>query len=337
MSFTQATTQYQSASMAAAPRYVAAPNRVVSSGSYLSGVQGVQGIRSGSLQTVASRVLTPGITTTMPRVTASQPLRASFDTSPRVLPKAATVVSKAAVPAKSAESAWKLKLGAEVPNFFCKTTTGDFMFHDFIASGPDYTLLFSHPKDFTPVCTTELGRCEVYSNEFAARGVQLIGVSCDSVEQHQAWSIDILAREQIAGAVLSFPIIADSSREIVTTLGMLDPEEKNAEGIPLPARSLMVIDKSKKIKLAIVYPATTGRNFEELVRVIDSLKMTRDLSLATPADWRQGDRCIVAPNVSTEEAQNRFEDLVIEELPSGKQYLRHVACPQADAPVSASN
>lgn len=248
-----------------------------------------------------------------------------------------------AVQTKAAPAPWRLKLGAEVPNFPCSTTKGDFKFHDFVEGGPQYTMLFSHPKDFTPVCTTELGRCEVLVNEFAARGVQLIGVSCDSVDQHMAWTTDILTRElqQNPDMVtkedgqLSFPIIADSDREIVTSLGMLDPEEKDAAGVPLPARALMIIDQAKKVKLAIVYPATTGRNFEELIRVIDSIKLTFDLSLATPADWRQGDRCIVAPNVPTEEAAQRFEDLVVEDLPSGKQYLRHVKCPgAAAAPVS---
>jgi 1-Cys peroxiredoxin 6 len=211
----------------------------------------------------------------------------------------------------------------------------DFMFHDFIAGGPEYTMFFSHPQDFTPVCTTELGRCELLVNEFLARGVQLIGVSCDSVDSHLQWTTDILAREQIVreNGQLSFPIIADSSREIVTSLGMLDPEEISDAGIPLPARALMVIDQAKKVKLAIVYPATTGRNFQELIRVVDSLKLTKDLSLATPADWQQGDRCIVAPNISSEAASAKFEDLIIEDLPSGKQYLRHVKCPTvAQAP-----
>jgi len=243
-----------------------------------------------------------------------------------------------AVQTKAAPAPWRLKLGAEVPNFSCSTTKGDFKFHEFVEGGPQYTMLFSHPKDFTPVCTTELGRCEVLVNEFGSRGVQLIGVSCDSLDQHQGWTKDILTRElqqnpdmvQREDGQLSFPIIADSDREIVTTLGMLDPEEKDAAGVPLPARALMIIDQAKKVKLAIVYPATTGRNFEELLRVIDAIKLTFDLSLATPADWRQGDRCIVAPNVTTEDAAQRFEDLVVEDLPSGKQYLRHVKCPASE-------
>jgi 1-Cys peroxiredoxin 6 len=235
-----------------------------------------------------------------------------------------------AVQKSTDDTQWKLKLGAEVPNFDCETTHGNFMFHDFVSAGPKFTLLFSHPKDFTPVCTTELGRSEVRNPDFQARGVQLIGVSCDPVDSHAAWSIDILAREQLQKPddKLSFPIIADSKREIVSKLGMLDPEELDDEGIPLPARALMIIDREqKKVKLAIVYPATTGRNFDELIRVVDSLTLTMEKSLATPVDWNQGERCIVAPNVPTDEAEQRFEDLVIEALPSGKQYLRHVKCP----------
>lgn len=227
------------------------------------------------------------------------------------------------------ESGFKLKLGAEIPNFTCETTHGNFPFHDFVSGGPMWTVLFSHPADFTPVCTTELGRCEVYAQEFAARGVQLIGLSCDPVDSHKAWTTDILAREQIVkpDGKLSFPIIADPTRKIAGQLGMLDPEEIDGKGVPLPARALFVIDQTKKVKLSILYPATTGRDFGEVLRVIDSLTLTKERSLATPADWRPGDRCIVAPNVPTEEAQQKFEDLIIEDLPSKKQYLRHVKCP----------
>lgn len=280
------------------------------------------------LPAVAAPVASSPVTisaTTMPAKVISAPVSAVPMTagSPvTVLPSAGRTVQA---------PTWKLKLGAEVPNFFCKTTTGDFWFHDFVTNGPEYTLLFSHPRDFTPVCTTELGRCEQYFPEFAARSVQLCGISCDPVEEHRKWSVDVLARAQIKTETgqLSFPIIADDSRDIVTTLGMLDPEEKNEQGVPLPARALYVLDKTKKVKLAIVYPATTGRNFDELLRVIDSLTLTKDVMLATPADWRQGDRCIVGPAVKTEDARERFEDLIIEDLPSGKQYLRTVKCPGA--------
>merc|ERR1712217_279250 len=146
------------------------------------------------------------------------------------------------------------------------------------------------------------------------------------------WSQDILHRENMqrphGDSRLTFPIIADAKREIVTQLGMLDPEEMDAAGVPLPARALIVIGPDKKVKLSILYPATTGRNFEEVLRVVDSLQLTAGQGLATPADWQMGDRCIVAPVVSTEDARARFQNLVIEDLPSGKQYLRHVDCPR---------
>jgi 1-Cys peroxiredoxin 6 len=227
---------------------------------------------------------------------------------------------------------WKVKLGAEMPNFSCNTTHGDFLFHEFLESAADvtpWTVLFSHPKDFTPVCTTELGRCETLGGEFKARGVKLIGVSCDSVEEHLAWSADILHREGITKSkLLSFPIIADANRLIVQTLGMLDPDEVNAAGVPLPARALIIIGPDKKVKLSILYPATTGRNFDEVLRVIDSVQLTAGNGLATPVDWKQGERCIVGPGMATEDAQQRFTNLVTEALPSGKQYLRSVDCPK---------
>lgn len=247
---------------------------------------------------------------------------------------AAPVVMAASPVATPVAPPWRVKLGAEMPNFFCNTTHSDFMFHEFLDSAADvtpWTVLFSHPKDFTPVCTTELGRCETLGGEFQARGVKLIGVSCDSVEEHLAWSKDVLHREGItkpAGQFLSFPIIADADRSIVQLLGMLDPDEVTDAGVPLPARALILIGPDKKVKLSILYPATTGRNFDEVLRVIDSVRLTAGMGLATPVDWRQGDRCIVAPSVSTEDAQQRFTNLVIEELPSNKQYLRSVDCPE---------
>ncbi|KAF4688707.1 Peroxiredoxin-6, partial [Perkinsus olseni] len=156
---------------------------------------------------------------------------------------------------------FKQKLGAEFPNFDCKTTKGDFKFHEFLDSGSKkpHTVLFSHPKDFTPVCTTELGTLEKNKEEFAKRGV--------------------------------------------TMLGMLNPNEKDAAGIPLPARALFVIGPDHKLKLSIVHPATTGRNYDELIRTLDSLRLTTDFSLATPVDWKRGERVIVTPSVATEDAK----------------------------------
>jgi len=146
---------------------------------------------------------------------------------------------------------------------------------------------------------------------------------------------DILAREKIEkpDGLLDFPIIADSDRNIVSELGMLDPEEKDAAGVPLPARALIVIGSDKKVKLSILYPATTGRNFDEVIRVVDSVLLTTNMGLATPVDWKQGERCIVAPSVSTEDALTRFKNLVVEELPSKKQYLRTVDCPKTSIDI----
>merc|ERR1711957_684615 len=157
-----------------------------------------------------------------------------------------------------------------------------------------------------------------------------IGISCDPVDSHKEWMADILAREKLEkpDGRLNFPIIADSDRKIVTSLGMLDPEEMDAAGVPLPARALIVIGPDKKVKLSILYPATTGRNFDEVLRTIDSLQLTADMGLATPVDWKQGERCIVAPSVSTDDAKTRFTNLVIEDLPSKKEYLRTVDCPE---------
>jgi 1-Cys peroxiredoxin 6 len=224
-----------------------------------------------------------------------------------------------------------LKIGATFPNFAVQTTKGDFSMHDWLEgdAAKPWTLFFSHPKDFTPVCTTELGACHQLSDRFAKIGVKLIGVSCDSVADHKAWSKDVLARiNNTTDSELAFPIIADAERGIVSTLGMLDPEEKDGAGVPLPARALVVLN-GRTVKLTILYPATTGRNFEEILRVVTSLQMTAGQGLATPVDWKYGERVIVGPGVKTEDAKAKFEDLQIETMPSGKEYLRHVKCPAA--------
>jgi 1-Cys peroxiredoxin 6 len=223
-----------------------------------------------------------------------------------------------------------MRLGAKMPNFQCVTTKGDFSFHEFCESDParPWTILFTHPKDFTPVCTTELGQCHVLAPEFAQMGVKLIGVSCDSVDDHKAWSKDVLAKAQQAGDELSFPIVADEKRAIVTELGMLDPLEQDAAGVPLPARALIIVGPDKLVKLSILYPATTGRNFEEVKRVVRSLHLTASLKLATPVNWKEGERLIVAPSCTTEEAKEKFQNFQIEDLPSQKPYLRSVDCPK---------
>lgn len=223
-----------------------------------------------------------------------------------------------------------LKIGATIPNFFVQTTQGDFELHQYLlgdASKP-WTMFFTHPKDFTPVCTTELGACHMLAGEAANMGCKLIGLSCDDSASHHAWSKDVLARAGCIGEqALAFPLIADSNREIVTTLGMLDPEEQTAEGVPLPARALIILNGTT-VRLTILYPATTGRNFDEVLRTLVSLQLTANNGLATPVDWKYGERVIVGPAVKTEDAQAKFEEFAIKELPSGKQYLRSVKCPE---------
>jgi len=222
-----------------------------------------------------------------------------------------------------------LKIGATIPNFDIKTTKGDFKFHEWLTADESkpWTCFFSHPKDFTPVCTTELGMCHSLVDRFAKVNVKLIGLSCDSLEEHNGWSTDVLARiGKSEDKELAFPMIADADRTIVTELGMLDPEEKDAAGVPLPARALVVLFGTT-VKLTILYPATTGRNFEEILRVVTSLQLTAGQGLATPVNWKYSERVIVGPPVKTEDAKAKFEDFQQEEMPSGKPYLRSVKCP----------
>jgi len=222
-----------------------------------------------------------------------------------------------------------MRLGAEIPNFACKTTVGEFGFHEFCAKSP-WTVMMTHPKDYTPVCTTELGRAHSINEAFTKRQCQLIALSCDTLEEHVGWSKDVLGNLGVEGDALDFPIIADESREIVSTLGMLDPLEKDAAGVPLPARGLIILG-GKNVRLYILYPATTGRNFDEVLRVIDSLQLTAGQGLASPVDWKQGERLIVAPSVKTEDAKEKFQNFSIKDLPSGKPYLRSVDCPPSKA------
>merc|ERR1712178_365218 len=158
------------------------------------------------------------------------------------------------------------------------------------------------------------------SERFGKLGAKLIGVSCDGIEDHNAWSVDVLAREGKSGdGSLKFPIIADADRKIVTQLGMLDPEEIGPDQMPLPARALVVLHDTT-VKLTILYPATTGRNFDEVFRVIVSLQLTANNGLATPVDWTYGERVIVGPAVKTEDAEKKFQEFSMKELPSGKPY-----------------
>uniref|UniRef100_A0A672ZZ56 Peroxiredoxin-6 n=1 Tax=Sphaeramia orbicularis TaxID=375764 RepID=A0A672ZZ56_9TELE len=215
-----------------------------------------------------------------------------------------------------------LLLGDEFPNFEADTTIGRIKFHDFL--GNSWGILFSHPRDFTPVCTTELACAAKISDEFKKRGVKMIALSIDSVEDHRNWSKDVMAYNSAAETPLPFPIIADHKRELSVQLGMLDPDERDKDGMPLTARCVFVIGPDKKLKLSILYPATTGRNFDELLRVIDSLQLTAQKKVATPVDWKPGDKVMVIPSLSDAEAKSLFPNgVTTQEVPSGKKYLRY--------------
>lgn len=190
-----------------------------------------------------------------------------------------------------------IRLGDIAPNFTAETTEGTLNFHDWLGDG--WGILFSHPRDFTPVCTTELGAVSGLKSEFSKRNVKVVGLSVDSVSDHNAWAQDI---EDVTGNALNFPLIADPDRTVADLYDMIPPSAADT----LTVRSVFVIGPDKKVKLTITYPASTGRNFDEVLRVIDSLQLTAEQSLATPANWQAGDRCVISPSVSDEEAKTRF-------------------------------
>lgn len=190
--------------------------------------------------------------------------------------------------------------------------------------------MFSHPRDYTPVCTTELGRAARLSCEFTKRNVKIIALSIDNLEDHHGWAKDILAYncDDSSCSSLPFPIIADCKRELAVALGMLDPDEKDKDGMPLTARCVFIIGPDKRLKLSFLYPATTGRNFDEILRVVDSLQLTAGKKVATPADWQPGDCVMVLPTLSEQEAASLFPTGVFtKDLPSGKKYLRYTPHP----------
>ncbi|CAJ1071720.1 peroxiredoxin-6-like [Xyrichtys novacula] len=219
-------------------------------------------------------------------------------------------------------------LGDVFPDFEAEATTGKIKFYEFL--GDSWGILFSHPKDYTPVCTTELGRAARLSSEFSKRNVKMIALSIDGLEDHHGWTQDILAYncEESACSSLPFPIIADCKQELAVALGMLDPDEKDKNGTPLTARCVFIIGPDKRLKLSLLYPATTGRNFDEILRVVDSLQLTAGKQVATPADWKPGDCVMVSPSMSEEEAASMFPGGVYtKDLPSGKKYLRYTPRP----------
>jgi len=210
-----------------------------------------------------------------------------------------------------------VQLGKEFPNFKAESTIGPMDFHEHISGS--WAIMFSHPADYTPVCTTELGAVQKHAAEFAKRGVKLIGFSIDSVADHKGWIEDIKNYNGLNE--VSFPLVA-GTRELASKFGMLDPDEIAADGMPLTARCVFIIGPDKKLKLSILYPATTGRNFDEIIRVVDSLQLTANHKVATPANWKSGDRCMVVPGLSDAQASEKFSEFKKADLPSGKGYIR---------------
>jgi alkyl hydroperoxide reductase subunit AhpC len=213
------------------------------------------------------------------------------------------------------EQLMALQLGDTVPDFEAETTEGKIRFHQWI--GDQWVVFFSHPKDFTPVCTTELGEFAKLAPEFRRRHVKLIGLSVDSVADHQKWSQDIAETQ---GAKPNYPLIGDPDRRVANLYGMIHPNALET----LTVRTVFVIGPDKKLKLAITYPASTGRNVDEILRVIDSLQLTAKHQVATPVNWRQGQDVIIVPSVSDDDAKKKF--------PGGwkapKPYLRIVPQPK---------
>ncbi|MBL9107305.1 MAG: peroxiredoxin [Myxococcales bacterium] len=214
-----------------------------------------------------------------------------------------------------------LRLGDTAPNFQADTTQGPIDFYAW--KGDSWAILFSHPKDFTPVCTTELGYTAKLKPEFERRGVKVLGLSVDPVESHHRWEKDI---EETQGTAVNFPVIGDGDRKVSELYGLIHPNASDT----LTVRSVYVIGPDNKVKLSITYPASTGRNFDEILRVIDSLQLTSKHKVATPVNWRDGEDVIIVPSVGEEEARQRFP----EGWKTVKPYLRVV--PQPGGKGSAS-
>jgi alkyl hydroperoxide reductase subunit AhpC len=206
-----------------------------------------------------------------------------------------------------------LQLGDDAPNFTAETTAGEIDFHAYLGDG--WGVLFSHPADFTPVCTTELGAVAKLIPEFEKRNTKVIAVSVDPIDSHTRWLDDI---EDVTGARPSYPLIADPDRKVAMTYGMLHPNASATATV----RSVFVIGPDKKVKLTLTYPASTGRDFNEILRVIDSLQLTAKFQVATPADWRAGDDVIITPAVSNDDAAERFPGYT-----TVKPYLRTTSQP----------
>jgi alkyl hydroperoxide reductase subunit AhpC len=207
-----------------------------------------------------------------------------------------------------------IRLGDVAPDFTGESTEGTIRFHEWM--GDKWAVLFSHPKDFTPVCTTELGEVARLKPEFDRRGIKVIGLSVDGVRDHEGWSRDI---EETQGVKLNFPLLADPDRQISRTYDMIHPGADDTTTV----RSVFVIDGAKKVRLTLTYPASTGRNFNEILRAIDSLQLTSKYQVATPVNWKHGQDVIIVPAVTNEEAKKKYPQGWREEKP----YLRYVPDP----------
>jgi alkyl hydroperoxide reductase subunit AhpC len=216
-----------------------------------------------------------------------------------------------------------VQLGDEVPDFTAESTQGTINFHDWIGDG--WAVLFSHPKDFTPVCTTELGSVASLQPEFEKRNCKIVGLSVDSVNDHTEWCKDI---EEITGNAVGYPLIGDTDLAVAKLFGMLGSDaagsaRERTAGDNQTVRKLFVIGPDKRVKLTLTYPMTTGRNFHEVLRVLDSIQLTANHKVATPANWKQGEDVIIVPSVSNEEAEEKYP----QGWSSPKPYLRIVSQP----------
>jgi alkyl hydroperoxide reductase subunit AhpC len=207
-----------------------------------------------------------------------------------------------------------IQLGDEAPDFTAETTEGTISFHDWL--GDKWGILFSHPKDFTPVCTTELGAVAKLKGEFDKRNTKILSISVDPLDSHEKWAQDI---KDVTGAALNYPMIADPDRKVADLYGMIH----EAASDTMTVRSVFIIGPDKKVKLTLTYPASTGRNFEEVLRVLDSVQLTAQHKVATPSDWKQGEDVIIVPAVTDEEAAERFPG-----YETVKPYLRKTPQPR---------
>jgi len=236
-----------------------------------------------------------------------RPARSTIDTT-------TGIIDNATIPIRDEESHMALQLGDVVPDFTADSTEGQINFHEYLGDG--WGILFSHPRDFTPVCTTELGEVSRLKSEFDKRNVKVVGLSVDPVDSHKGWTSDI---KDATGQELNFPLLGDPDHKVADLYGMIHPNASDT----MTVRSVFVIGPDKKLKLEITYPASTGRNFEEILRVIDSLQLTAKYSVATPVNWKDGDDVIITTAVSDDDAKTRF--------PKGftavKPYLRYTPQP----------